>query len=262
MIKFTIVTITFNAEGVLKRTLDSVLAQHFPHVEHLIIDGASTDSTLQIANDYKSLSDNTHLGHDIRIMSEPDKGIYDAMNKGLRMATGDYICFLNAGDFFPTPHTLDTIVEKSCLESVASTQWPAVIYGNTDIVDSHGHFLRHRRLTPPKKLSWRSFRKGMLVCHQAFYARTDIARHTPYDTRYRFSADVDWCIRVMKEAKRRELQLRYVEDVVANYTMEGQTTLHHKESLRERFDVMRSHYGIVVTIVMHLWFVVRQIIKK
>ena len=66
----------------------------------------------------------------------------------------------------------------------------------------------------------------------------------------------------MKEAKRRELQLRYVEDVVANYTMEGQTTLHHKESLRERFDVMRSHYGIVVTIVMHLWFVVRQIIKK
>ena len=184
------------------------------------------------------------------------------MNKGLRMATGDYICFLNAGDFFPTPHTLDTIVEKSCLESVASTQWPAVIYGNTDIVDSHGHFLRHRRLTPPKKLSWRSFCKGMLVCHQAFYARTDIARHTPYDTRYRFSADVDWCIRVMKEAKRRELQLRYVEDVVANYTMEGQTTLHHKESLRERFDVMRSHYGIVVTIVMHLWFVVRQIIKK
>ena len=262
MIKFTIVTITFNAEGVLKRTLDSVLAQHFPHVEHLIIDGASTDSTLQIANDYKRLSDNAHLGHDIRIMSEPDKGIYDAMNKGLRMATGDYICFLNAGDFFPTPHTLDTIVEKSCLESVASTQWPAVIYGNTDIVDSHGHFLRHRRLTPPKKLSWRSFRKGMLVCHQAFYARTDIARHTPYDTRYRFSADVDWCIRVMKEAKRRELQLRYVEDVVANYTMEGQTTLHHKESLRERFDVMRSHYGIVVTIVMHLWFVVRQIIKK
>ena len=262
MIKFTIVTITFNAEGVLKRTLDSVLAQHFPHVEHLIIDGASTDSTLQIANDYKSLSDYAHLGHDIRIMSEPDKGIYDAMNKGLRMATGDYICFLNAGDFFPTPHTLDTIVEKSCLESVASTQWPAVIYGNTDIVDSHGHFLRHRRLTPPKKLSWRSFRKGMLVCHQAFYARTDIARHTPYDTRYRFSADVDWCIRVMKEAKRRELQLRYVEDVVANYTMEGQTTLHHKESLRERFDVMRSHYGIVVTIVMLLWFVVRQIIKK
>ena len=262
MIKFTIVTITFNAEGVLKRTLDSVLAQHFPHVEHLIIDGASTDSTLQIANDYKSLSDNAHLGHDIRIMSEPDKGIYDAMNKGLRMATGDYICFLNAGDFFPTPHTLDTIVEKSCLESVASTQWPAVIYGNTDIVDSHGHFLRHRRLTPPKKLSWRSFRKGMLVCHQAFYARTDIARHTPYDTRYRFSADVDWCIRVMKEAKRRELPLRYVEDVVANYTMEGQTTLHHKESLRERFDVMRSHYGIVVTIVMHLWFVVRQIIQK
>ena len=253
----SLITATYNSASTIADTLKSVLEQTYKDIEYWIIDGCSKDGTMDILRHYEPM-----FGGKLHIVSEPDRGIYDAMNKGLRMATGDYICFLNAGDFFPTPHTLDTIVEKSCLESVASTQWPAVIYGNTDIVDSHGHFLRHRRLTPPKKLSWRSFCKGMLVCHQAFYARTDIARHTPYDTRYRFSADVDWCIRVMKEAKRRELQLRYVEDVVANYTMEGQTTLHHKESLRERFDVMRSHYGIVVTIVMHLWFVVRQIIKK
>ena len=253
----SLITATYNSAATLRDTIQSVISQTFHDIEYIIVDGGSTDTTVEIIKEYEPVFQGR-----MRWVSEPDNGIYDAMNKGLRMATGDYICFLNAGDFFPTPHTLDTIVEKSCLESVASTQWPAVIYGNTDIVDSHGHFLRHRRLTPPKKLSWRSFRKGMLVCHQAFYARTDIARHTPYDTRYRFSADVDWCIRVMKEAKRRELQLRYVEDVVANYTMEGQTTLHHKESLRERFDVMRSHYGIVVTIVMHLWFVVRQIIKK
>ena len=261
MIKFTIVTITFNAEGVLKRTLDSVLAQHFPHVEHLIIDGASTDSTLQIANDYKSLSDNAHLGHDIRIMSEPDKGIYDAMNKGLRMATGDYICFLNAGDFFSNANVLDTIVSRS-LTGKSRQQLPAVIYGDTDIVDNDGNFLRHRRLAPPRNLTWRSFRKGMLVCHQAFYARLDIARTVPYDTRYRYSADVDWCIRVMKEAERMGAGLAYVDSVVVNYTQEGQTTKHHRDSLKERYRVMQCHYGAFTTALMHAWFAVRAVVKK
>lgn len=261
MTKFSIITITYNAEAFLPRTVESVLSQHYRDIEHIIIDGASTDSTISVAQDYMQRSYAAQNGHEVRIVSEPDNGLYDAMNKGLRQASGDYICFLNAGDFFPNANVLDTIVSRS-LTGKSRQQLPAVIYGDTDIVDNDGNFLRHRRLAPPRNLTWRSFRKGMLVCHQAFYARLDIARTVPYDTRYRYSADVDWCIRVMKEAERMGTGLAYVDSVVVNYTQEGQTTKHHRDSLKERYRVMQCHYGAFTTALMHAWFAVRAVIKK
>lgn len=100
------------------------------------------------------------------------------------------------------------------------------------------------------------------MCHQAFYARLDIARELLYDDRYRYSADVDWCIRVMKEAEKRRLPLRNVHAVVAEYLEEGQTTANHKASLKERFTVMKRHYGLVQTIALHIWFVFRAVLKK
>lgn len=261
MTKFSIITITYNAEAFLPRTVESVLSQHYRDIEHIIIDGASTDSTVSVAQDYMQRSYAAQNGHEVRIVSEPDNGLYDAMNKGLRQASGDYICFLNAGDFFPNTNVLDTIVSRS-LTGKSRQQLPAVIYGDTDIVDNEGNFLRHRRLVPPRNLTWRSFRKGMLVCHQAFYARLDIARTVPYDTRYRYSADVDWCIRVMKEAERMGAGLAYVDSVVVNYTQEGQTTKHHRDSLKERYRVMQCHYGAFTTALMHAWFAVRAVVKK
>ena len=120
----------------------------------------------------------------------------------------------------------------------------------------------HRHLSPPDHLNWRSFKQGMLVCHQAFYARTDIARQVEYDTRYRYSADVDWCIRVMRQAEEAKAPLVRVGGVVALYLQEGQTTIHHSESLRERFDVMRRHYGLITTSAMHAWFAVRSAIRS
>ena len=261
MIRFSIVTITYNAESVLGKTVDSVLAQTYPHLEHIIIDGASTDATLQVAQDYMQRSYAASKGHEIRIVSEPDNGLYDAMNKGLCLAYGDYVLFLNAGDYFHNPNVLANIVSKGGLDDVPKEFLPAVLYGNTDIVDNDGNFLYHRRLQPPRSLSWRSFRHGMLVCHQAFYARLDIAKNTSYDCRYRYSADVDWCIRVMKEAEIRDLSLVNLNMVVVNYTEEGQSTIHHRESLNERYQVMCNHYGRIPTIIMHLWFAIRQIIK-
>lgn len=261
MITFSIVTITYNADNVLGKTVDSVFSQTYPHVEHVIIDGASTDDTLQVAQDYMQRSYAASNGHEIRIVSEPDNGLYDAMNKGLRQVSGDYVLFLNAGDFFPDSEVLSNIARDVGLEGVSREKLPVVLYGNTDIVDNDGRFLRHRRLQPPANLSWRSFRHGMLVCHQAFYARLDIAKTVPYDCRYRFSADVDWCIRIMKEAEIRHLPLLNLHLVVANYTEEGQSTIHHRESLNERYQIMCHHYGKIPTIFMHLWFAVRQIIK-
>ena len=258
MTTITYVTITYNAAAVLQRTLDSVLAQDYPHITHLIIDGASTDGTLGMVNAYIKRSNAADNGHRIQVTSEPDKGIYDAMNKGIRSLDGDYVCFLNAGDFLPAPDIASRIVAQVEHSPVA----PAVLYGDTDIVDGEGRFLRHRRLAPPERLSWKSFRHGMLVCHQAFYARTDLAIATPFDQSFRYSADVDWCIRIMKAAQEENAPLLNLHTVVANYTEEGQTTLHHRESLLERYRVMERHYGRVSTLLMHCWFAVRAVISR
>ena len=262
-IRITYVTITYNAAKVLQRTLDRVLQQDYPNIVHLIIDGASTDDTLKLVDDYIARSNAAENGHRIQVTSEPDKGIYDAMNKGLRSLDGDYVCFLNAGDFLPAADTVSKIAEAATNthHQTPNTQLPAVLYGDTDIVDGEGRFLHHRRLSPPEHLTWKSFRQGMLVCHQAFYARTDFAIATPYDMQYRYSADVDWCIRVMKAAEKENVPLLNLKMVVANYTEEGQTTLHHRESLCERYKVMEHHYGRIQTCVLHVWFVIRALLK-
>ena len=253
--QITVVTITYNAAAVLQRTLDSVLAQSYPYVEHLIVDGASKDETLVMAEQYREESLEKAAAHEVKVISEPDRGIYDAMNKGLREATGDFLVFLNAGDTLPSTDTLELVMDKA-------DDGVGVLYGNTDIVDGDGNFLYHRRLQPPERLTWRSFRQGMVVCHQAFYARTEIAKAQIYDLHYRFSADVDWCIRVMKETEHRQMTLVNLHAVVANYLEEGATTKNHKASLRERYLVMQKHYGVVSTFLIHCWFVVRALIQR
>ncbi len=257
MIKFTIITCTYNAEKVLQRTLDSVNRQTYCNVEHLIIDGVSKDRTLAMVNAYKRKVAMGENAHEIVVFSEPDKGLYDAMNKGIDRATGDYLIFLNAGDVFPSGETLEYV--EGCVGEGETL--PGVLYGDTDIVNDAGRFLRHRRLTPPKRLTWRSFRWGMLVCHQSFYARTDIAREIHYDLSYRYSADVDWCIRIMRESARRKLPLRNVNAVITNFLDGGMTTQNHRASLKERFQVMRTHYGLLPTVAMHAWFAVRGVIR-
>ena len=251
MTTITIVTITYNAARCLQRTLDSVARQTYPHIQHLIIDGQSTDGTVEMARKYQADSP-----HAVTVQSEPDKGLYDAMNKGLQQATGDYIVFLNAGDSLYADDTIATVAR--CAEKGA----PAVIYGDTAITDAEGRFLRMRRHRPPEQLTWRSFKRGMLVCHQAFYVRLDIAREYPYNLRYRHSADVDWCIRVMKEADCRKLPLVNCHATVANFEEGGDTKQNHRESLRERYHVMAQHYGQVQTFLLHCWFVVRALAGK
>ena len=248
--KISIVTITYNAARVLQRTLDSVNSQTYSDIEHLIIDGASQDSTVAMSEAYRQ-----QISYDVVIQSEPDQGLYDAMNKGLRLATGDYIIFMNAGDTFHETTTLENVAKVAAVNV-------AVLYGDTNVVDQEGRFLRKRHQSAPERLTWRSFRQGMLVCHQAFYVRLDIARNIPYDLQFRHSADVDWCIRVMKEAERRHLTLVRVPGVVADFLDGGDSTQNHRASLKERFSVMHRHYGLLTTLTMHVWFVVRAISSK
>ena len=244
--KFSVITVTYNAGKVLEKTIQSVISQTYDNVEYLIIDGCSKDNTLPIAHQYK---ENIH-----QLISEPDKGLYDAMNKGIRMATGDYLCFLNAGDKFHGSDTLQSIVHSLKELKVL----PDVIFGETAIVDEKGHFLRMRRLSNPEELNWKSFKEGMLVCHQAFFAKRELATKEVYNLSYRFSADFDWCIRIMKQSK----LLHNTHHTLIDYLNEGMTTQNHKASLKERFHIMCKHYGWVSTVIYHLWFVLRSVYKK
>lgn len=242
--KFSVITVCYNAQATLEDTIQSVIAQTYHHVEYIIVDGASKDRTLSIINRYRDRI--------TTVVSKPDKGLYDAMNKGLRLATGDYVCFLNAGDSFHEDDTLQQMVHT--LREL--TELPDVLYGETALVDAEGHFVRMRRLQAPEHLTWHSFRQGMLVCHQAFFAKRTLAE--PYDLRYRFSADFDWCIRIMKKSK----VLHNTHLTLIDYLEEGMTTRNHKASLHERFRIMAKHYGWLSTVAHHAWFVVRAVIKK
>lgn len=235
---FSVITVTYNAENELPATLRSVEEQSFRHFEHLIIDGASADDTLQIAR--------SEMPSHRYVYSSPDRGIYDAMNKGLDLAKGDYVIFLNAGDTFHSPHTLSHVADK-----IMNYDFPGVVYGQTDIVDPAGRKVADRHLRAPEILTYDSFKEGMVVCHQAFFALRRITEN--FDLRYRFSADYEWCIRVLQHSRVNV----YMDEVLADYLQEGATTRNRFRSLRERFRIMAYYYGFIPTLLRHFSFIPR-----
>lgn len=149
---------------------------------------------------------------------------------------------------------LPETVEKM-MNSFEPASAPDILYGETAIVGDNGEFLFMRRLSAPETLSWKSFKQGMLVCHQAFMVKKSIFE--PYDLNYRFSADVDWCIRMMRKSR----YIRNTHLTLINYLNEGITTANRKASLKERYRIMVKHYGQVSTFLHHVWFAVRAVIK-
>ena len=242
MKKISVITVTFNAASTLERKFKSVKEQTYPHLVHVIVDGKSKDNTVALIQQF---------AHERMIwLSEPDKGLYDAMNKAASMASGDYLCFLNAGDTFHTSNSIEKM-----MSSLEEGKEPDIIYGETAIVDNHGVFLHMRRLSAPEKLSWKSFKQGMLVCHQAFIVKRELFE--PYDLSYRFSADFDWCIRMMKKAE----YLHNSHLTLINYLNEGMTTSNRTSSLKERYCIMVKYYGQLSTLLHHIWFVIRVVLK-
>jgi len=237
-LSFSIITVTYNASKFLENTLQSVINQTYNNIEYIIIDGGSKDGTIDII---KNNEPNIKYW-----ISEPDNGIYDAMNKGLSVATGDYVCFLNAGDSFQNSSILANLAEKLTLGGLSD-----IIYGETDLVNSNGEKISERRLKAPQSLTWKSFRMGMIVCHQAFIVKRDIAPE--YDLQYLFSSDFDWCIRCMKKSG----EIVNSKMRLINYLYEGTTTANRKASLKERYTIMCKYYGTIPTQIRHLWFAVR-----
>lgn len=241
----SIITITYNAAPHIKPTLSSIREQSFRNFEHLVIDGASTDNTLKLVSEMSP--------HSI-VKSEPDKGLYDAMNKGLRQARGRFVLFLNAGDAFHAPDTLAKYAE-AILESGFT---PDIVYGDTVIVNSRREVTGPRHLSVPEKLTFQSFANGMLVCHQSFMVRRELAPE--YNLNYRFSADYEWTLRCLRRSDPdKNVNLHCV---VTDYLSDGLTDKNHKASLGERYRIMCENYGTVPTMLRHVYFALRNLKKK
>ena len=239
--KLSIITITYQAEQYLERTIQSVLAQgHRDAIEYIVIDGASKDGTLALIEKYQEQIDQS--------VSEPDNGIYDAMNKGLQRATGDYIIFMNAGDAFADEKTVGQLI--NAMESN-----PDVIVGDAMFVDEAGKTLGLRsRVTPhkiPLNLTWKSFRYGMVICHQSFIAKRNIA--PLFDLHYRLSSDIDWEIKCLKAAN----SIIQIPVPICRYLTGGASVQNLKRSWQERFEVLSKHFGFLNALWSHLIIILR-----
>ncbi|TDS08443.1 glycosyltransferase family 2 protein [Sphingobacterium paludis] len=238
--KVSIITIVFNNARDIEFTIKSVVKQSYSNVEYIVVDGASTDGTLAIIDRYASAVD--------LLISEKDEGIYDAMNKGLAAATGDYVLFLNSGDEL---YATDT------LERVFSTEIAAdIYYGETRLVDEARHEIGDRRHKAPRNFSWRSFKYGMNVCHQAIYIKRSLTE--PYDRSYQLSADIDWIIRASKKARK----IVFVDRYVAKYLVGGMSQKRHKQSLRERYQIFKKYYGTLPNLINHGIIALRLLIYR
>lgn len=234
--RVSIITVVYNAKMELDKTLKNIASIHYDNKEVIVIDGGSSDGT-------KSVIEKHLLDIDIWV-SEPDEGLYYAMNKGLKLATGDYVWYINAGDQIFNEYTLENIFGGQEIYS-------DIYYGETLVVSPSGEILGLRRKRLPKRLTWQSMRKGMVVCHQSIIVKRSIAPE--YDTTLRYAADVKWVIESLKRAK----SIRNTFAILSIFEDGGISTKHRKESLRERFRIMAGYYGYPTTLLYHLLFALR-----
>lgn len=160
--KITVITVSYNSDKTIQETIESVLSQDYRDMEYLVIDGASNDSTKQILNQFGSEGI-------LRFISEPDEGMWDAMNKGITLATGEYICFLNSDDCFTSPYVLSELSAKLTKENLDAA------YGFVDIVDSSNSdfIVRKYRVS---RLSGFLLRMGIMPAHPGFICKASLFR--------------------------------------------------------------------------------------
>lgn len=237
--KISVITVTYNAAQFVEGTILSVLAQTYKHIEYVIIDGGSKDGTLDIIKKYE-----TSIA---RWVSEPDKGLYDAMNKGIQSATGDFILFMNAGDRFFANDALEVAIRQSTPDT-------DILYGETMYVDEARHHLGTRSQVTtqqlPEQLLPSSFRMGMVVSHQSLLVRRSIA---PSFLLNNLSADIDWTIRAVKAARKTQ----NTHQIIAEFLVGGVSKQRHWASLKGRFAVLSTHYGLFPTVLAHIAMVGR-----
>ena len=179
--KISIITISFNAKSTIEKTLQSVANQSYKNIEHIIVDGGSKDNTLEICNSYPHVS---------KIISEPDKGVYDAFNKGIKSATGDVIGFLNADDTFYNENSIQDIVDAF------SNNETDIVYGNLDYVNEESKVIRNWISRPYEK---GLLKKAWKIAHPSFYCKKEVYdRLGGYNDSFKIAGDFELCLRFLE----------------------------------------------------------------
>lgn len=198
--KISVVTVCFNSQDTIRMTIESVLSQKCEDFEYIIVDGASKDDTLAIIGEYEESPVITKV-------SEPDNGLYDAMNKATAMARGDYLCFMNSGDVFADEMVLSDIADKLSGD---------ITYGNVVRIKEDGELTEKYKGTLAET-KW-TLLKGRMICHQAMFIKREVMLRYGYDTKYRITADFNMLCRMVKDKK----ELNYVDrDIVRMDNIEG-----------------------------------------
>ncbi|MDC0132158.1 glycosyltransferase [Flavobacteriaceae bacterium] len=179
--KISIITISFNAKYTIDKTLYSVVNQSYENIEHIIIDGNSKDNTIDICKSYSHIS---------KILSEPDKGVYDAFNKGIKLATGDVIGFLNADDTFYNENSIQDIVDAFSNNEID------IVYGNLDYVNEEGKVIRNWISKPYEK---GLVKKAWMPAHPSFYCKKEVYdRLGGYNDSFKIAGDFELCLRFLE----------------------------------------------------------------
>jgi glycosyltransferase involved in cell wall biosynthesis len=243
--RLSVISIAYNNLKGLQKTLAVFNGQNLSaEIEIIVVDGGSTDGTKEFL-ETQSQTNNW--------VSEPDKGIYNAMNKGLAMAKGDYVWFLNSGDYVEDFSVLELLLNSLKLN-------PDAVYGETMMVDANGKHLGLRSVFTTRKLpdnlNWTSFRLGMNVGHQSFVISRSLA--LLYNEKYRYVADIDWMIRSLKACK----NIVNLKTAIACFTVDGFSSVQRKASNKERYEVLKEHYGFFPNVLAHIGIVLRKMFSK
>lgn len=234
--KISIITITYNASHWLERTMLSVLKQTCTDYEYIIVDGASTDGTLDIVKGLEQQFEGRLFWQ-----SEPDKGLYDAMNKGIVRATGEFVWFMNAGDEIYSVETLQHVIN-------AISDQTDIVYGKACIVNAVGQKVSEHHKTTPPNLTLEHLLNGLVVSHQAIIVRRSITKL--YDTQYRICADYDWVIKNVRISR----QNVYIDNYLCKFLTGGVSNKQRQRAWKERFCIMRMHFGLWRTLWAH-WII-------
>jgi glycosyltransferase involved in cell wall biosynthesis len=229
--KVSIVTVVYNNKHNFNKSLESVKSQDYSNIEYIVIDGGSTDGTFDVIKQNEKIID--------KWISEPDKGIYDAMNKGINIATGNYIWFLNGGDMIYSDTTLNDIFSTG--------ENADVYYGDTELVDDEGKSYGKRKLKiPPENLTWKNMIDGMVVTHQSLIIKKEIIPQ--YDLEFKHCADIDWTINILKSSN----VIINTHKIISRFLLGGYSRKNTISSLLERIKILSRHFNIFYVFLNHI----------